>query len=143
MNKLIRLCKLEERRAAKTLCCALFARSISPSWGSYVKRLGEATRESDREQIERQFKANMTGDLTDLRRELKEKSVNLIISKELLEAAAVGVGAIVEPVTTSIISSALLAIAKALRNHRGKKRTIYRGDGMSLLYMLDPSKVYG
>jgi hypothetical protein len=141
LNKLIQLRKREEKESGK----GTFLRSLREKYfselDSYVKRLHGATRESDKHEIERQFEQSMAGDLNNLRKELKDEAVNVIVSKEFLGAMAVTFGAVVEPVTTSLISSALLA--KAARDYVDEKRTKYTGHAMSWLYMLNPSRIYG
>lgn len=141
LNKLIWLRQQEEKESSK----GTFLRSLREKYftelDTYVKRLHGATREGDKEEIERQFEQRMTDDLNILRKELKDEAVNVIVSKEFLVAVAVSLGAIVEPVTTSLISSSLLV--KALRDHKAKKQTKYTGHAMSLLYLLNPSRIYG
>lgn len=141
LNKLVWLRKQEQKESNQSTFLRSLREKYFTELDSYVKRLHGATRESDKREIERQFEQRMTGDLNNLRKELKDEAVNMIASKEFLVAVAVSLGAIVEPVTTSIISSALLV--KTLRDHKGKKRTKYTGHAMSWLYMLDPSRTYG
>jgi hypothetical protein len=141
LSKLVRLRKREEKENSKSTFLHSLREKYFTELDSYVKRLHGATRESDKKEIERQFEQSMTGDLKNLRKELKDEAVNMIFSKEFLGAIAVSTLAIVEPVTTSIISSALLA--KQGRDYRGKKRSKYAGHAMSFLYMLNPSRIYG
>ncbi len=141
LNKLVQLRKQEEKENSKSTFLRSLREKYFTELDAYVKRLHGAIRESDKNEIERQFEQSMTGDLKNLRKELKDEAVNVIVSKEFLGAIAVSPFAVVEPVTTSIISSALLA--KGLRDYKGKKRTKYTGHAMSLLYMLNPSRIYG
>jgi hypothetical protein len=140
LKKLVRLRKQEEKEARKDTFLRSLRENYFAELDSYVKRLHGATREGDIEEIERQFEQSMTGDLITLRKELKDEAVNVILSKEFLGAIAVAAGAVIEPVTTTTISSAL--IAKSIRDYRGKKRAKYRGHAMSWLYRLRPSRIY-
>jgi hypothetical protein len=141
LDKLVQLREQE----AKESSSSTFLRSLREKYftelDSYVTRLHDAKREGDKTEIARQFEQSMTDDLNRLRQELKDESINLILSKEFLGAVAVLAGAVIEPVTPSIISSALLA--KAVKDSRSKKRTKYTGHAMSLLYMLNRSRIYG
>jgi hypothetical protein len=140
LDKLVRLRKQEEKESSRSTFLRGLREKYFAELDSYVDRLHGATRESDKREIERQFEQNMTGDLINLRKELKDEAVNVILSKEFLGVVAVSLGAVVSPVTTSLISSTLLA--KALIDYKNKKRTRYMRHAMSLLYMLNPSRIY-
>ena len=141
LDKLVQLRKREEKENSKKTFLSSLREKYFTELDSYVQRLHGATRENDKEEIERQFERTMTGDLNKLRQELKDEAVNVIVSKEFLGAVAVVPMAVVQPVTTSIISSALLM--KTLKDYKRKKQTKYTGHAMSWLYMVKPSRLYG
>jgi len=103
--------------------------------------LQSVTKESDKTLVEHEFEIAMKDDLENLRRELRLESWKLLVSKEMLIAIAVTVGAVVELITTTTISTALLG--KALFDHRENKRNKYKGHAMSWLYRTQPSVIHG
>jgi hypothetical protein len=108
-----------------------------------VKKEGDKTKNEKRDisEIEREFEVAMEADLKNLQQELRLESWQLLFRKEMLGAVAVAAGAVVEPVTTTTISTALLG--KALIDHRENKRSKYKGHAMSWLYQMHPSRIYG
>jgi hypothetical protein len=139
VRDLVQLRKQEER--AKQPFLRELRRKYFDEIAKYVDRLQLATSEGDREDVEHEFEIAMEDDLENLRKELKLESWKLLFSKEMLAAVAVSTGALIEPVTTTTISSALLG--KALHDHRENKRIKYKGHPMSYLYSTRPSRLYG
>jgi hypothetical protein len=147
LNELVELRKREEN--ARTPFLRELRSKYFGEVNKYITRLQDLKKEDDeaknkerdKAEIERQFKKAMEADLKNLQQELRLESWQLLFRKEMLGAVAFAAGTVVEPFTTTTISTALLG--KALINHRENKRSTYKGHAMSWLYQTHPSRIYG
>jgi hypothetical protein len=98
-----------------------------------VGKLGKATHPGDREELQRVFESTLAGDLEELKRALRLTAKRALLSKEVAVAVLVSAGALVEPITSSLISTG--ALVKTLVDYRAARRAVLKEHAMSWLYL--------
>ncbi|MCD4675283.1 MAG: hypothetical protein K8S18_04710 [Desulfobacula sp.] len=103
---------------------------------SYVNRLrNNAKSLNDIKEIERVFEQEISHDMKDLKKELKIEIRDVILSKEVAVAAIAAPFVFVEPITSTLLSSA--ALVRADLKYRKKREEILKKHFSSWLYVAE------
>ncbi|TXJ22298.1 MAG: hypothetical protein E6Q24_21265 [Chitinophagaceae bacterium] len=107
----------------------------------YINEISKLHRKSDINEVERQFKQDMTDDLKDLRQELNLTKTQLGFSKEVAIAAVAAVGALTSPIIglTDVAkyfgTLGVGALIGAAAKHKMEMKKVLRSNAMSWMYL--------
>jgi hypothetical protein len=138
-ERLIEIRKEEEVKKNDVLKIA--RRAYFEKLDHYAKRMTtEAKLPADKIQIEKEFCEEMEGKLVDLKKELKVEASKALLSKEMMGVVLAAAGALIEPVTSSVISAGLLT--KQLIEYRTKRHEKIKANPTGWLYMQKPLQIF-
>lgn len=118
-------------------------RRYSAALQAHIKRIcSEAHNKSDVRELEKQFKADLSADLADLKSELRLASIKTLFSKEVAVSAVLSAGALINPIagvtelSTQLGLVGVVPLLKAAVDLKGARRTTLTKHTSSWLYLV-------
>ncbi|TXI49976.1 MAG: hypothetical protein E6Q50_05250 [Lysobacter sp.] len=140
IKRLVELRKREAKNSGTDY--SAMRRRYAKALQNHVKRIcADARNKSDVKELERQFKLELSTDLTDLKAELKLASYKSLFSKEVAVSAALTAGSLISPIAgltslgTQIGLVGVIPLIKTAIEFRGARRIAMQKHVSSWLYL--------
>lgn len=140
LKKLVEFRKRELK--SRTADYSAMRRQYSALLQEHLSRIGkEAKTENDVRELQNEFKAKITQDLSDLKAELKQASWNTLFSKEVAASAAIMAGCLAFPVVgltalaTHLSGIGIIPLVGGQVKYRAARRKALRAHPISWLYL--------
>jgi len=132
LERLVDFRKREEAKAGASI--RLLRHNYLKQIDLFVTRLASVTdRQASREEIERQFEQEMRDDLANLTEALKQKSTDVLLSKEVGVAVIAAAGMAVPPLTVPAALLGVGALIRKARNYRAERKALLGKHAMAWL----------